>query len=159
MNTDESRGDATLRRAQNRFRAMVTVTSILVITVGVTICVTAFGSGFKEASQQQAAIEEIRGLGGIVYTDGNVVDRWLWNPVITYVDLSNTDVSDSDLAILKRFPPFTHLYLSNTRISDSSIAELTSLKSLEVLKITNTGITKEGTERIQHALPNCKVEI
>src|ERR1700687_3834088 len=105
MNQEPSHRDLTEWRARFGLRTLFALAIVLVATIGAT----AFALKLYRALDQQAAIEEIRALGGTVYTDGNVVDRLLWQPAIGYVDLRNTGVADGDLGILQRLPPFTHL--------------------------------------------------
>lgn len=74
---------------------------------------------------------------------------------ITWLDLSRTDVSDSDLRRLPDFGHLTRLSLQQTSITDSTLAAIGSLEHLEYVNLYGTGITDEGLQHLQ-SLPSLK---
>jgi len=73
---------------------------------------------------------------------------------LTIKDLA-IDVSDSDVAILRRFPHLQQLYLHDTNITDAGLAHLRDLRSLEYLSLQRTRVTDAGLVHLQ-TLTNLK---
>lgn len=63
-------------------------------------------------------------------------------PSLREVDLSETDVSDLDLALIAKLP-LTSISLRDTKISDSGVAHLEALSSLEKLELSSTRVTTD----------------
>lgn len=102
---------------------------------------------------------------------------------ITWLDLSGTQISDSALAVLARFPNLSELDLSRTNISDAGLRHLSDKKHLEYLNlygttVTNAGlahlaglqelrslylwqtrVTPDGLKRLQEQLPRLKASL
>ena len=100
--------------------------------------------------------------------------QWLW--------LDRTKITDAGLVYLKGLTQLKVLYLNDTQITDAGLAHLAGLKQLEALildftQITDAGlgylagltqlqrlelvgtkVTDEGVEKLQQALPNCKID-
>lgn len=74
---------------------------------------------------------------------------------ITWLDLSRTDVSDSDLRRLSDFRHLTRLSLQQTAITDSTLAAIGSLEHLEYVNLYGTDITDRGLQHLQ-SLPSLK---
>lgn len=71
---------------------------------------------------------------------------------ITWLDLSNTNLEDEQLAIIGQLPNLTRLRLQNNPISDEGVAFLTNLKHLESLNLHHTKVTdavSTSLEKIQ----------
>ena len=74
------------------------------------------------------------------------------------LNLYETGVTDRGLRELARMPNLTHLELSvNPGVTDAGVIELASVKSLRKVGLWGTGVTKDGIERLQAALPNCEI--
>ena len=97
------------------------------------------------------------------------------------VDLSDTQVTNADLHLLKELNSPRYLSLNKTQITDDGLVQLAALTKLEWLSlhltpITNSGIvhlkcltklrdlhlsvtlvTDIGIAELQEALPNCKI--
>ncbi len=70
---------------------------------------------------------------------------------IYHLDLSRTQVTDEDLAIVATYPVLHKLELSHTTISDAGIKHLATLKHLDTLNLYNTKVGNEGLEAL-HSL-------
>jgi len=74
---------------------------------------------------------------------------------ITWLDLSRTDVGDSDLKRLSDFKNLTKLSLQQTAVTDSTLAVIGSLEHLGYLNLYGTDITDQGLRHLQ-TLPSLK---
>lgn len=101
------------------------------------------------AIRVQGIIYQLRESGATVYTDGNAVDRFIWNPPILYVDSAGAAISDDDLRLLRHLPSFTHLYLDNSGVADRSLEFVSNLRRLEVLRLRNTRVTDAGLAHLK----------
>ncbi len=63
---------------------------------------------------------------------------------VAWVDLADTKVNDSTLALLGALPHLTRLHLENTLVSDAGLAHLKGLRYLEYLNLYNTRVSDEG---------------
>lgn len=115
------------------------------------------GTRFARSYREQRAINHIRHLRGVVYTDGGLIDRFLWEPPIAYIDLSGTDVASVDLIVLRDMNKVPCLYLNNTDLDNRSVVHLVQLKDLELLEIKGTSITNDGRKTLERALPKCRI--
>ncbi|NLE37776.1 MAG: hypothetical protein GX621_07105 [Pirellulaceae bacterium] len=52
----------------------------------------------------------------------------------------------------------SRLCLRGTRITDAGLEHLKGLTRLETLDLRDTPVTDEGVRRLQHALPDCRIE-
>jgi hypothetical protein len=77
---------------------------------------------------------------------------------LTALDLSNTKVTDDGLRLLASMPKLTRLYLYDTQVTDAGLKYLETVKQLNSLEIYNTKVTSEGIDKLQRALPNCKID-
>jgi len=74
------------------------------------------------------------------------------------LDLSRTEVTDDGLKHLKEMSELQHLFLSGTQITDGGLEYLKGLANLKWLSLKGTQATPEGVQRLQEALPSCKIE-
>lgn len=63
---------------------------------------------------------------------------------VAWVDLADTKVTDSALAVLGALPHLTRLHLENTPVGDSGLMHLKGLRYLEYLNLYNTHVTDAG---------------
>ncbi len=68
---------------------------------------------------------------------------------ITWLDLSNQDITDEMLATIGQFTNLTRLRLENNPISDRGIENLDGLAHLESLNLYGTDITNETLEKLE----------
>ena len=74
---------------------------------------------------------------------------------IVQMDLSNTNIDDEMLAIVKDLPHLNRLALDQTSISDKGLANLANLNFLEYLNLYKTQVTDAGLDQLK-ALPALK---
>lgn len=67
---------------------------------------------------------------------------------IKRLDLSNSGVTDADLAQLPEMPSLERLYLKDTGITDAGLANLPEMFSLTYLNLFGTAITDAGLDRL-----------
>ena len=82
--------------------------------------------------------------------------RELTNLQMLYLD--GTQVTDTGLEYLKGLTNLSWLSLDDTQITDAGLEHLAGLTSLKVLLIYDTQVTPEGINKLQEALPNCKID-
>lgn len=131
-----------------------------------------------DAAQQAAiagALRELRQLGAtaqVVAADtaavevnlsllrDKVTDRELallqpLAPVLVWLNLSRTAVSDAGLAVLAQCQQLRRLHLNNTVTSDAGLAHLAALARLEYLNLYGTKVTDQGLQHL-HGLPKLR---
>ena len=58
---------------------------------------------------------------------------------LTFVDLSNTSITDGALRSLAALPNLEHAWLSGTRITDASLAQLSTVSSVTSVRVDEIG--------------------
>ena len=110
-------------------------------------CLDRSGSvAVADESKQVSAIEK---LGGTATVDAE--------GSITMVKLSRAQVADNDLRQLKGLSNLRALWLTGTPITDKGLKYLNGLENLRELSLVSTDVTDKGIEKLQKALPNCKI--
>ena len=71
--------------------------------------------------------------------------------------LSNTQIDDSSLSIIKDWIYLEKLDLSNTLVTDQGLAELAQSRYLRELKLEGTKVTEAGVQSLRNALPDCTI--
>jgi hypothetical protein len=66
------------------------------------------------------------------------------------LNLSNTQITDSNLKHLKGLQVLENLYLSNTQITDAGLEHIVGLPNLTALNLTNTKVTESGLTDLVH---------
>jgi hypothetical protein len=67
-------------------------------------------------------------------------------------------VTNRGLQELARMPNLRNLELaSNLDVTDEGLVHLASIRSLQKLGLSGTGVTKQGVQRLQTALPHCEI--
>lgn len=77
-------------------------------------------------------------------------------PDLNTLDLSGTEIRDSDLSQLKAFPQLEVLILKNTKLTDAAIEQLNRLPGLRCVLLNETGVTADGLSRLNS---NIKLEL
>lgn len=72
--------------------------------------------------------------------------------------LNNTKINNEGLKFLAGLSGLQRLSLYKTEISNEGLQHLVGLSRLKELWLHKTRITKEGVEKLQKALPNCKIK-
>ena len=78
---------------------------------------------------------------------------------LTRLHLERTKVSDAGLANLKDLQNLNYLNLYQTGITDAGLAHLEGLTGLKNLYLWQTKVTEAGVEKLQKALPDCKIDV
>lgn len=65
-------------------------------------------------------------------------------PDVAILEMSNPDVTDETLAVLRDLPGLKELSLDDSAVTDRGLAALSDLASLESLRVARTKITPEG---------------
>lgn len=76
---------------------------------------------------------------------------------LRHLCLGDTEIDDSGIAQLTFLPNLEELELWHSSISDKSIAQLSKLNSLKRLNLCGTKVSIVGINRLQNAIPNCKI--
>lgn len=127
-------------------------TLLVVLLFGCFVACVQLGWAVEPNAEQAKAVAEIEELDGKVTID----DKNPGKPVIG-VAFSNRKVTDAGLEHLKGLTQLQHLILQNTKITDAGLEHLKGLTQLQQLNL-NTKVTDQGVERLQQALPKCKIE-
>src|SRR6516162_4962276 len=107
-------------------------------TLGLAV-LALFLSGAQTNGPEGKALALVKKLGGKVHRD----DKKEGKP-ITFVSLSNKQVTDADLKELAGLKQLETLNLTSTQISDSGLKDLTELSQLRCLDLGETRITDVG---------------
>jgi hypothetical protein len=75
------------------------------------------------------------------------------------VDLSKTLITDAGLEVVASFVHLVHLNISGTQITDSGLEHLKGLADLQSLDLRDTCVTDEGVNRLQQAMPSCRIDM
>jgi Leucine-rich repeat (LRR) protein len=76
---------------------------------------------------------------------------------ITSLTLGQSNISDSEAAVLSKMTSLQKLDLSITGVTDGVVETLGQLKKLKQLTISETGISEEGVHKLKAALPDCAI--
>ena len=77
--------------------------------------------------------------------------------ILASLSLTQSGVTDAEIAGLARLAHLETLNLNQTGVSDAAVADLSRLASLKRLMINQSRISDEGAERLRKALPHCTV--
>ena len=67
---------------------------------------------------------------------------------VVWLNLANSDISDGDLAHLKKLKELRAIHLEKTEVGDEGIRHLTGLEQLEYLNLYSTNITDKSLEQL-----------
>ena len=77
---------------------------------------------------------------------------------IEYLDLQGTQVTDAGMVHVATLPRLRVLSLAGTTLSDAGLDALARCKSLRQLDVSETPVSREAIDRLQLALPKCRVK-
>lgn len=107
----------------------------------------------QKAIRQQAAVAAIQKLGGRVEYDPSLPSRSAWQRILlgddsygnaTGLDLSQTRVTDAELAHIRELPRLRWLAVSETKATDAGLVHLGGLTRLQNLNLGETQVTDAG---------------
>jgi hypothetical protein len=101
--------------------------------------------GAGDHTGNTGSIASIRRLGGKIQIDPTRSGK----PVIE-IDLSNTKVTDDDLALLKQFQLVRRIDLSGTKIRGGGLIHFRDLKHLSYLDLHQSKIDKNGLKNLRN---------
>ena len=145
-------------------------------------CILFAWGGYKirQAEKQKEAVAWVEKMGGSVVYDYQYDEKGNWNPMtqppgpdwlrewigvdyfcdvyeVNYLVVSKS-IPDRHLEDLYPLVSLTHLrVLALTNSQVSNLSSLESLTNLERLYLSSTLVTKEEVQKLQLALPNCKI--
>jgi hypothetical protein len=125
----------------------------LMLVLGISLAVIASGRAAEVDFEQAKAVAEIRRLHGRVTVDEKSPDK----PVIG-VSLASPMVTDVALEHLQCLTQLQSLKLAHTHVTDVGLAHLKGLTKLLELYLTGTQVTDAGVEKLQQALPRCRIK-
>jgi hypothetical protein len=73
------------------------------------------------------------------------------------LNLAGTQVTDAGLAHLKGLKRLVLMNLQGTKVTDAGLTHLEGLTRLRGLYLSRAKVTDAGVEKLQQALPNCKI--
>lgn len=135
-------------RFQFRLRRLFLITTLFAI-----ILAWASSEWHREQAWRQA-IAPVRIAGGSVAWFAGT-SRKAENAIS--ITLSNSAITDNDLATLQRFPRVEYLSLKNTRITDDGLEHLKSITSLTDIDLRGSKVTSSGITDLMIALPNTDI--
>jgi internalin A len=77
---------------------------------------------------------------------------------VRYLGLSDTDIGTSGLAAINRLRNLNFLKLSGTKVTDESLLGLYGMENLRRLIIVDCAVTSKAVYRLQMQLPGCDIE-
>ncbi len=110
------------------------------------------------ARRQKKAVKAIERLGGM--TDDWISVREIVGcpPPVVEASLRGSRITDAALVHVCDLHYLEYLVLSGTEVTDAGLLNLAELRYLRFLCVEDTKVTPEGVEKLQEALPNCKIE-
>ncbi len=147
------------------FWIVITLSSV----VAFFVLVPAITELWKSRAQRQVA-DRISALGGNVAFSNRFLEEtdkgisfWLFVlgrgrlVTISTVDLADTDITDTDLAVLRQAPDTELLVLRNTKVGDASVKYLTNNASLRILDLRKTRFSREGVAKLRRLFPDATI--
>lgn len=122
---------------------------------------------------EEESVAVFKKLGGKFYgnrerldlTDTNVTDAQLVYlkgltglKGLKGLGLDRTDVTEAGLVHLEGLTRLEGLFLQATKITDAGLVHLKGLTGLQVLILTGTEVTDASVDKLQAALPKCKID-
>jgi hypothetical protein len=160
-----------------RWRFQFSIRSLLVLVAAVALPCSWLTVKMKAAREQKTAVETINRLGGSVFYDYRKNFFWLpishaqppepaWLRSLFGVDFFHdvrnlyfdNRLTGLVLKHLKDLPLLEELWLESSDISDDGLVSLEELQHLQLLRLDRSSVSAKGIERLQEALPNCKID-
>jgi WD40 repeat protein/serine/threonine protein kinase len=115
---------------------------------------------FKETD-----ISNLQGLGeleDLYLNDGalgdDAIEQLTDLPKLRKLHLHGLEVTDEGLKYLLQLPSVVDLNLNNTSLGDPAVKFLSAMPRLTYLQLKNTKLTQAGFDKLQAALPKCKID-
>jgi hypothetical protein len=124
------------------------------IALLLSLAVCLGGCGQTQAIREERAVNAILKLGGRVARDEGLPGQ-----PVTHINLSRTEVMDSDMKDLRELKDLQWLDLSGTKTTDAGLNELKELKGLLHLDLSDTQITDTGLKDLKELRRYCKTMV
>ena len=95
----------------------------------------------------ERALADFEALGGSCRYNADVKD----------VDLSNSAVTDADLARLADLPELRSLHLSHTAITDAALEHVRAVPGLRLLTVIGTDVSAGALKRLKRDRPHLEI--
>jgi hypothetical protein len=153
-----------------RWRFQFSIRSLLLLTLAVAVPCSWLAAEMRAAKEQREVVEEIGKLdgnveyGNVEYDCQQEIDHgvMIYGAMTARYRLINTQSPPEWLRKmlgLDFFATVIKAYLLNSPfVTDTDLEKLKRLNQLKYVNLNNTKITEEGVNRLQQALPNCKIE-
>jgi hypothetical protein len=137
----------------NRSRVLWII--LLLVLAGV---IGLYAQSYYLPQEHQQATVAIEQMGGTITVKRRFI---LGLPVsrFTVANLSDSRVTDPDLAHLKALVNLSALLLDGTSVTDAGLAHLKELPLLETLSLRRTRVSEAGAKDLRNALPQAKVDL
>jgi hypothetical protein len=112
-------------------------------------------------------LEHLKGLTQLQDLNLNLVQTPITGEGLDYLkgltqlrvlSLYQTTIRNSDLEHLKGLNQLQNLSLGATKVTDDGLEHLIGLSQLQKLNLTKTKVTDTGVDKLQRALPQCKID-
>ena len=101
----------------------------------------------SDLGARERALAEFEALGGSSRYDADVKD----------LDLSNSAVTDADLARLAALPDLQSLHLSHTAVTDDALDYVRALPALQLLTVIGTDVSTGALKRLKKDRPHLEI--
>jgi hypothetical protein len=182
MQTEPSKADPP---KPNRRWFQFSLRTLMIFTAIAAVACGWLGRKIEQKRREREAIAAIRNLGGVVNYDYQrgagprpswrlrgepSGSAWLRKLLgenffseIEFVGLAprpeTTDAAlNAAFESLKGMPRLQFLYLTGTKINDDRLENLNPLTQLQGLELHKTKVSEAEIEKLQKALPNCKID-
>lgn len=77
---------------------------------------------------------------------------------ILFVILADTRMTDAGLKHLTGLTKLRRLDVNGTKVTDAGLVHLQGLSQLQELTLSGNKVTAQGVNKLQQALPKCKIQ-
>ena len=138
--------------------------TLLILTALVAVWMAWWSHNARQQRDAVAALEKDNVIVHYVEDKNVLWPGWLvdllgrdYFGTVRDVELYGKKLNARDIEHLKSLPSLETLNLTISPISDKDLEGLYGLSQLRELKLFYTQVTDAGVERLQKALPNCKI--
>jgi hypothetical protein len=142
-----------VQRRWFQFRLRALVLALLVLSLPLSW----FAVRTERARRQKAAVQAIRGMGGIVVErEGASVPKWIRELFpdgffldVIWVNLEGPHITDAELEHLHGMCDLEELCFTYTQVTDAGLEQLGRLDNLEFLWLTGAPVTDDGLKHLE----------
>jgi hypothetical protein len=109
-------------------------------------------------AKSEVAIVLFQRFGADAYVnDWNMEERFWTDHHFGPIDLSGSNITDSDLATIRGASSIISLNLADTKVTDTCLPALATLPDLKYLNVRRTKVTANGLRQFSKDAPYCDV--